>query len=232
MYAGGWITHAQFHRPVIRPLVQRQLVQPVYVPPALLAAVTVPPAVTTTAKPIAKPVLTKRKTTRILVLPAPLVALLVILTVVVCNAFLPPDIQIKEITSAVSTVKAKAVDPKELRCMSENIYFEAGGESLIGKMAVGHVVLNRAKSPNYPKTVCGVVHQKNGETCMFSWLCEGPKEVRNSVNWQQSQEVAYKLLSQPTDDLTEGSTHFHGMGVNPKWKLKPTVRIDGHQFYR
>jgi spore germination cell wall hydrolase CwlJ-like protein len=99
-------------------------------------------------------------------------------------------------------------------------------------MAVGQVVLNRLKSPNYPKTVCGVVHQKTGDTCMFSWLCEGPKEVKNSLNWQQSQQIAYKLLSREIDDLTEGSTNFHGIGVNPKWNLKPTVKIDGHQFYR
>ena len=218
MYAGGWIAHAQFHRPVIRPLVQRQ---PVYVPPT---------TVTTTAKQIVETVPIKRKTNRILVLPVPLVALLIILTIIVCNALLPTSIQIKEIVSTMPVTKI--VNPAELRCMTENIYFEAGGESLIGKMAVGQVVLNRLKSPNYPKTVCGVVHQKNGETCMFSWLCEGPKEVKNSQNWQQSQEVAYKLLSQPTEDLTEGSTHFHGVSVNPKWKLKPTVKIDGHQFYR
>jgi spore germination cell wall hydrolase CwlJ-like protein len=133
---------------------------------------------------------------------------------------------------SVQAAAVKVVDPAELRCMSENIYFEAGGESLVGKMAVGQVVLNRVRSPNYPKTVCGVVHQKSGDTCMFSWLCEGAKEIKNSLNWRQSQEVAYKLLSRDIEDITEGSTNFHGQSVNPRWNLKPTVRIDGHQFYR
>jgi spore germination cell wall hydrolase CwlJ-like protein len=170
---------------------------------------------------------------RILVLPLPLVLILITLTVVACNIVISSNQLTKIITIPVSTPAiAKSVDPAELRCMSENIYFEAGSESLAGKMAVGQVVLNRLKSPNYPKTVCGVVHQKNGNTCMFSWLCEGYKEVKNSYNWQQSQQVAYKLLSRDVDDLTEGSTNFHNANVNPKWNLKPTVKIDGHQFYR
>jgi len=238
MYAGGWITHAHLHRPQVRPVMYQQPTV-VYSPP------TVNPTATATPVPlVAKSVLTtpvKRKTGRVLVFPMPLVVLLIAATVLACNAWLFPKNQpVKTATVPVSApavtkpavAAVKTVDPAELRCMAENIYFEAGGESLAGKMAVGLVVLNRMKSPNYPKTVCGVVHQKNGDTCMFSWLCEEPKEVKNSAGWQQSQAVAHKLLSRDVDDLTEGSTNFHGMSVNPNWKLKPTVRIDGHQFYR
>ena len=229
MYAGGWITHAHLHRPPVRTVV--------YQPPAVIYTPDVQPYTQITPEQrILPPIPVKSKSGRILVFPMPLVALLIIATIMACNTWLLPKNQPVKIATtpvsvpAISTVKT--VDPVELRCMAENIYFEAGGESLIGKMAVGQVVLNRVKSPNYPKTVCGVVHQKNGETCMFSWLCEGPKEVKNSRNWQQSQEVAYKLLSREVDDLTEGSTNFHGTSVNPKWNLRPTVKIDGHQFYR
>jgi len=227
MYAGGWITHSHLHRPPVRPVVYQQPAA-VYAPPAQLVEHTTRPTSVTTVK---------SKGNRILVLPIPLVVLLLAVTVFACNALLTPQKKPVEVaTTPVRTLASmptvKAVDPAELRCMSENIYFEAGGESLAGKMAVGLVVLNRMKSPNYPKTVCGVVHQKTGETCMFSWLCEGAKEVKNSANWQQSQQVAYKLLSREVDDLTDGSTNFHGTSVNPKWNLRPTVRIDGHQFYR
>jgi hypothetical protein len=225
MYAGGWITHAQMHRPVIRPLAYRQ---PAFVQPLPIADVTQPAPVTPT-----KTAPAKRKTGRILVLPIPLVLIIMMLTIFVSNLLLMQERSVAVSNNlAPSLTSAKSIDPKELRCMTENIYFEAGGESLAGKMAVGHVVLNRLKNPKYPKTVCGVVHQKNGETCMFSWLCEAPKEVKNSQNWQQSQEVAHKLLSQDIVDLTEGSTNFHNASVNPKWNLKPTVKIDGHQFYR
>jgi hypothetical protein len=67
---------------------------------------------------------------------------------------------------------------------------------------------------------------------MFSWLCEPAKDIKQSKNWQQSQEVAYTLLSRNTEDITEGSTNFHGIHMDPKWNLKRTVKIDGHQFYR
>lgn len=139
-----------------------------------------------------------------------------------------------------SQTKAKAernlkVNLNEARCMAEGIYYEAATQSLIGKIAVGQVILNRLKSPKYPKTVCGVVTQKTGETCQFSWACEEPKEITNSKAWKQSQQVAYDLLSKDTSqmvDITEGATHFHTTKISPGWKLKPTAKIDDHQFYR
>lgn len=140
------------------------------------------------------------------------------------------------IPPVTATVIANVISPSELKCMAENIYFEAARESLVGKIAVGQVVLNRMKSPNYPKTICGVVHQKNGTTCMFSWTCEEPKEIVQGNSWKQSQQVAQELLSKSSEntlDITEGSTHFHGIQINPGWNnLKPTAKIDGHQFYR
>lgn len=134
-----------------------------------------------------------------------------------------------------STIKTKAISPTELQCMAENIYFEAGSQSLAGKVAVGHVVLNRMRKPNYPNTACGVVNQKIGETCMFSWKCQGSKEIRNSGNWKQSQQVAYDLLSKDRKDLidiTEGATHFHNKSVRPGWNLRRVAEIDDHYFYR
>ena len=139
-----------------------------------------------------------------------------------------------------SQTKAKAernlkVNLSEARCMAEGIYYEAATQSLIGKIAVGQVILNRVKSPKYPKTVCDVVNQKTGDICQFSWACEDLKDIPNSKAWKQSQQVAYDLLSKDTSqmvDITEGSTHFHTTKINPGWKLKPTTKIDDHQFYR
>lgn len=47
--------------------------------------------------------------------------------------------------------------------LSRIIHAEASGESLLGKVAVGTVVLNRVKSPDYPNTIRGVIFdKKNG----------------------------------------------------------------------
>ena len=51
----------------------------------------------------------------------------------------------------------------ELYWLSRIISAEAKGESLLGQIAVGNVVLNRKACPNYPNTVYGVIFdRKNG----------------------------------------------------------------------
>lgn len=134
-----------------------------------------------------------------------------------------------------NVVKTKTVNPAELQCMAENIYFEAGNQSLAGKVAVGHVVLNRMRQSNYPNTACGVISQKIGDTCMFSWRCESNKSVVDNSLWKQSKQVAFDLLSRDRKDLidiTEGATHFHNSQVNPRWKLRRVAKIDDHMFYK
>lgn len=51
-------------------------------------------------------------------------------------------------------------DETDLYWMSRIIYAEAGGESLAGKIAVGGVVMNRIKSPEFPDTVYSVVFDR------------------------------------------------------------------------
>ena len=47
----------------------------------------------------------------------------------------------------------------ELKCMAENIYFEGRAEPMVGKIAIGHVVMNRIEDDRFPDTICGVVKQ-------------------------------------------------------------------------
>ena len=49
---------------------------------------------------------------------------------------------------------------KQIDCLTENIYFEAGYESYNGKLAVAFVTLNRLASGNYGKDICEVVKQR------------------------------------------------------------------------
>jgi len=48
-------------------------------------------------------------------------------------------------------------DQTDLYWMSRIINAEAGGESFVGKIAVGGVIMNRLKSPEFPKTVYDVI---------------------------------------------------------------------------
>lgn len=56
---------------------------------------------------------------------------------------------------------AEAVyDPTDLYWLSRIISAESRGEPLLGQLAVGNVVLNRAASPDFPNTVHGVVFDR------------------------------------------------------------------------
>jgi len=43
---------------------------------------------------------------------------------------------------------------------------EARGESYLGQVAVGAVILNRIEHPSFPDTLSGVVYQKGAFTCL------------------------------------------------------------------
>ena len=55
---------------------------------------------------------------------------------------------------------ATTVNSKELNCLAKNIYYEAGNESLEGKVAVGVVTLNRVNDGRFGDSVCDVVHKR------------------------------------------------------------------------
>nr|WP_181900694.1 cell wall hydrolase [Paracoccus thiocyanatus] len=49
----------------------------------------------------------------------------------------------------------------EVECMERAMFFESHRSSRDGMIAVGSVVMNRVQSGQYPRSVCGVVGQKN-----------------------------------------------------------------------
>ena len=52
-----------------------------------------------------------------------------------------------------------SVDNEELKFMAEKIYIEGRAEPMMGKIAIGHVVMNRIEAERFPDTICGVVKQ-------------------------------------------------------------------------
>lgn len=123
----------------------------------------------------------------------------------------------------------------ELHCLALNIFHEAGAESHTGKQAVAAVTLNRVKSDAFPKSVCGVVKQRDKKSCQFSWWCQKPKSPpKDSDAWQDSLEIARKTLDGLHQDPTHGALYFHATRVKPDWSrtFKKTTRIGNHIFYK
>jgi len=124
-----------------------------------------------------------------------------------------------------------------VHCMALNLYHEARSEDRKSKIAVGWVVLNRAKDGEFPDTICEVIHE-GGESppCEWSWWCDGESDKpQNSNAWAAVQRLARKLLRNPPPDPTEGALWFHHVSIQPPpWAAhsERTVRIGDHVFYR
>lgn len=123
---------------------------------------------------------------------------------------------------------------KQVDCLADNIYYEAGYEPEAGKKAVAFVTLNRVNDPRYPKDICSVVKQKTNSTCQFSWYCEGKKTIRNYFAYREAQEVALLMYAnyEKMKDITQGALYYHADYVNPRWKLDVTTKIGRHIFYK
>lgn len=131
-----------------------------------------------------------------------------------------------------ATVK---IDPADLQCLSEALYFEARGESIKGQFAVAEVILNRVDSGLYPRSVCGVVNQRGSGACAFSYVCDGHSDtMRDRASRDRAARIARVMLDGAPRLLTEGATHFHTRAVRPGWarKFRHTATIGAHVFYR
>ncbi|WP_298842049.1 cell wall hydrolase [Clostridium sp.] len=54
----------------------------------------------------------------------------------------------------------------DIYLMSQVVYAESCGEPDSGKLAVASVILNRANDANFPKSISGVINQKNAFSCV------------------------------------------------------------------
>lgn len=123
---------------------------------------------------------------------------------------------------------------KQVDCLADNIYYEAGYEPEAGKKAVAFVTMNRMQDPRFPKDICSVVKQKVNYTCQFSWICEGKGAIKNNKVYTEAKEVALMVYAnyEKMYDFTYGSLYYHADYVNPRWKLQKTTTIGRHIFYK
>ena len=127
----------------------------------------------------------------------------------------------------------------ELQCLAENVYFEARGESLNGQYAIAEVTLNRLRSPYFPKTICGVVHDTRWDpvrrrfVAHFSWT-ELEHNEPWGLPWQQAIAVATAVYNDAYMPLVPDALYYHATGVQPYWaRTKRSVaKIGNHVFYR
>lgn len=125
---------------------------------------------------------------------------------------------------------------RALDCLTAAIYYEARSETLQGQRAVAQVVLNRARDPLYPASVCGVVFQgaERSTGCQFSFTCDGSMSVPpRPALWENSRAVARMALAGYVERSVGLATHYHTRFVVPVWRtdLIKLRTIGAHIFY-
>ena len=130
------------------------------------------------------------------------------------------------INKTYQTVKATK---SELLCLAKNIYYEARGEPLQGKIAVAQVTLNRVTHrTQFESNICGVVYAKH----QFSWTMERHREPRGAA-WHEAQAIAKAVIAGTAHLPDFRALYFHNLTVKPQWnRTKELVaRIGNHIFY-
>ena len=126
---------------------------------------------------------------------------------------------------------------RALECLTQAVYYEAALEPEGGQRAVAQVVLNRARHPAYPSSVCGVVYQGHErETgCQFSFTCDGSlARAPMKVYWDKARRVAHQALQGYVHAPVGNASHYHADYVVPYWasSLNKNAVIGRHIFYR
>lgn len=128
--------------------------------------------------------------------------------------------------------RARAID-----CLAAGMLYEAGDDP-DGQRAVGQVVLNRARHPAFPKTICGVVFQgaERSTGCQFTFTCDGALASHHwsDAAWKRARAIATAALSGSVYKPVGYATHYHTDWVVPYWQssLDKIAAVHTHLFFR
>ena len=112
----------------------------------------------------------------------------------------------------------------DLNLLARLIYGEARGESYVGQVAVGAVVMNRIKSSSFPNTMAGVIYQSYA----FTAVDDGQINLTPNATARKAAQDAMNGW-----DPTYGALYYY----NPRtatsawiFSRKTTITIGNHVF--
>ena len=128
------------------------------------------------------------------------------------------------ITSSSGNSSNTSSNSSNVNLLAHLIYGEARGESYIGQVAVGAVIMNRVKSSSFPNTIAGVIYQKGA----FDAVSDG------QIN--MSPDSAAKKAAQDAIngwDPSYGAIYYFNPATATNkwiWSRPVTVTIGKHRF--
>lgn len=125
-----------------------------------------------------------------------------------------------------------ALKRKDFHCLARNIYHEAQGEPVVGKLAVAQITLNRLQAGLWGSSVCKVVYAP----AQFSWTDQPRKRHAKpqGPEWEESVQVAKDFLGGQRVRRLEASTHFHSQSIRaPGWtrQMRVAQQVGQHIFF-
>lgn len=83
------------------------------------------------------------------------------------NGLTPDGIVGSKTLAALGISEKSSYNSADYELLARIISAEARGESYLGQVAVGAVVLNRIEHPSFPDTLAGVVYQNGAFSCLY-----------------------------------------------------------------
>lgn len=126
--------------------------------------------------------------------------------------------------STTPTAPIGGVSPTDQTLLAHVVYAEARGEPFIGQVAVAAVVLNRLRSPKFPKSIPAIIYQPQA----FTSVQDG------QINLTPNAE-AYKAVADALSgwDPADGATYYFNpaTATSPWIWSKPEILQIGHHIF-
>ena len=131
---------------------------------------------------------------------------------------------LKALGISTSSQNTSGYTDADVMLLARLIYGEARGESYVGQVAVGAVVLNRIKSASFPNTMAGVIYQKYA----FTAVDDGQINLTPNATAKKAAQDAMNGW-----DPSYGALYYYNPATaTSQWifSRKTTVTIGRHVF--
>ena len=112
----------------------------------------------------------------------------------------------------------------DLNLLARLISAESRGESYVGQVAVGAVVLNRVKHSSFPNSISGVIYQSGAFSCL-----------NDGQFWQPVADSAYKAARDALNgwDPSGGAIYYYNpVTAKSQWiRSRPIIATIGKHVF-
>lgn len=130
-----------------------------------------------------------------------------------------------------SSAYSNSLSDTDIHWLAQNIYHEARGETLLGKVLVGIITIERLNSGRWGDSIKSVVTANK----QFSWYSDGKSDkCTDKIAWKEAKQLAIVSYNVYNMVDTGEIMFYHNKTVNPYWAKKMTkvMTVGNHIFYK